>query len=159
MHPSPAPTANLTIEVEDAGHSSVLHSVLTTLSGQSGTQASRFVGRATQASEEAAVVATSSTFPVSPLALVDGPEDAPDGGWPDEARVALDELDTTLVAQGWECTATGRAGGNAATPVRTADRGTVRPVAGGGLRCPAGVPRGLNPDPDARTVGTAPDTR
>ena len=104
MHPSPAPTLGLTIEVEDAGHTSVLRSVLTTLSG---TQASRFVARTTQTSEAPEVVATSAAFPVLPLALMDGQDAAPDGGWPDEARAALDELDTTLVAEGWQCTATG----------------------------------------------------
>jgi hypothetical protein len=109
MLPSPASATSLTIEVEveDAGHTSVLRSVLTTLSGQHGTQLAQFVARTTDTSEPPAVVATSSTFPVSPLALMEGQDAAPDGGWPDEARAALEELDTALVGEGWQCTATG----------------------------------------------------
>jgi hypothetical protein len=107
MRISPAPTTDLTIEVEDAGHTSMLRSMLTTLTGQSGTQQFRFVARTTDTSEPPAVVTTSWTFPVSPLALMDGQDAAPDGGWPDEARAALEELDATLVADGWQCTATG----------------------------------------------------
>lgn len=107
MHPFATPVAQLAIEVEDAGHRSLLGSVVTTLSGQHGTQASRFVARAAASGEPSTVIATSSSFPVVPLALMDGLDAAPDGGWPDEASAALDELDATLVADGWKCTATG----------------------------------------------------
>lgn len=106
MCPSPTTLRHLTIEVEDAGHTSLLGSVLTTLSGQYGTQASRFVARSTDEGE-ASVVATSGSFPVAPLALVEGGDAAPEGGWPDEARDALDELEATLVADGWHRTDTG----------------------------------------------------
>ena len=101
------PVTQLAIEVEDAGHKSLLGSVVTTLSGQHGTQASRFVARTTASGEPSTVIATSSSFPVVPLALMDGQDAAPDGGWPEEASAALDELDATLVADGWQCTATG----------------------------------------------------
>ena len=114
MRTSPAPATHLTIEVEDAGHKSVLRSMITTLTGQHGTQLSRFVARTTESNEPGAVVATSPSFPVVPLALMEGPlpmmegqDAAPDGGWPDEARSALEELDAMLVADGWQCTATG----------------------------------------------------
>jgi hypothetical protein len=107
MHPTRPPATHLVIEVEDAGHRSLLGSVLTTLSGQSGTQASRFVARTPATAGTPEVVATSSTFPVAPLALVDGQDAAADGGWPDEARDALEELDTTLVTDGWQRTSTG----------------------------------------------------
>ncbi len=106
MCPSPATVHHLTIEVEDVGHTSLLGSVLTTLSGQYGTQASRFVARSTD-DGASVVVATSGSFPVVPLALMEGEDAAPDGGWPDEARAALDELDATLVADGWHRTDAG----------------------------------------------------
>lgn len=107
MRPSATPVSQLVVDVEDAGHRSLLGSVVTTLSGQHGTQASRFVARTVVSGEPPRVIATSSTFPVVPLALMDGQRAAPDGGWPDEASAALDELDATLVADGWQCTATG----------------------------------------------------
>jgi hypothetical protein len=106
MDPS-ADTTHLTVEVEDAGHTSLLGSLVTTLSGQQGTQVSRFVARTTDTREPATVVAISATFPVGPLALIDGQGAAPDGGWPDEARSALEELDAQLLADGWHSTATG----------------------------------------------------
>lgn len=107
MCPSATPVTHLVIEVEDAGHGSLLGSVVTTLSGQHGTQASRFAAKAAATGERTTVVAVSSSFPVSPLALMDGQDAAPDGGWPDEASAALEELDATLVAGGWQCTSTG----------------------------------------------------
>ncbi len=114
MRTSPAPTTSVTIAVEDAGHTSMLRSMLTTLTSQHGTQQSRFVARTTDISEAPSVVATSSPFPVVPLGLMEGPfammegqDAAPDGGWPDEARAALEELDAMLFADGWECIATG----------------------------------------------------
>jgi hypothetical protein len=85
----------------------MLRSMLTSLSGQHGTQFSRFVARTTDTSQPPAVVTTSGAFPVSPLVLMDGQESAPDGGWPDEARAALEEFDAMLVVDGWQCTATG----------------------------------------------------
>ena len=106
MRISPAPTTDLTIGVEDAGHTSMLRSMFTMIAGH-GTQFSRFVARTADTSEPAAVVMSSWTFPVSPLALMDGQDAAPEGGWPDEARAALEELDAMLVADGWQCTATG----------------------------------------------------
>jgi hypothetical protein len=107
VRPFAAPVTHLVIEVEDAGHRSLLGSVVTTLSGQHGTQASRFAARTAATGEPSTVVATSSSFPVVPLALMDGQDAAPDGGWPDEAAAALEELEATLVADGWRCTATG----------------------------------------------------
>lgn len=107
MCPSATPVTELVVEVEDAGHRSLLGSIVTTLSGQHGTQASRFVARTAAADGPPRVVATSPSFPVVPLALMEGQDAAPDGGWPDEASAALEELDATLVADGWQCTATG----------------------------------------------------
>jgi hypothetical protein len=107
MCPSATPVTELVIEVEDAGHKSLLGSMVTTLSGQHGTQVSRFIAQMVGTDEPLRVVAASSTFPVVPLALMGGQEAAPDGGWQDEAAAALEELDATLVADGWQCTATG----------------------------------------------------
>lgn len=97
----------LEIDVEDAGHTSMLRSIATTMTGQHGTQSYRFVGRARSGDPRwGAFTVTSGTFPVLPLQL---PIDSigPDDAYGDEMRARLDELDRTLVDQGWRPTGQG----------------------------------------------------
>lgn len=97
----------LEIEVEDAGHTSMLRSIATTMTGQHGAQSYRFVGRARSGDPRwGEFTVTSDTFPVLPLQLPIeriGPDDA----YVDEMRARLDELDRTLVDQGWRPTGQG----------------------------------------------------
>jgi len=90
----------LEIDVEDAGHTSMLRSIATTLTGQYGAQSYRFVGRARSGDPRwADFTVASGTFPVLPLQLpIDriGPDDA----YGDEMRARLDELEQTLVEHG-----------------------------------------------------------
>lgn len=99
--PDPATTAEpttLEIEVEDRGHSSVLRSILTTLSGQGGIQEYRFVARTVD--DDGAMVATSSPFSVHPLQLpLDGLR--PGDGGAEEVFARFHELEDTLERAGW----------------------------------------------------------
>ena len=91
----------LEVEVEDLGNSSMLRSIVTTLTGQHGTQRHRFVGRARSADPRwASVTVASATFPV--LAL-QPPLDAvgPDDAFAGERQARLDELYRTPRGQGW----------------------------------------------------------
>lgn len=92
----------LEIDVEDYGHTSMLRSVATTLTGQHGTQSYRFVARGRGADPRwPELTIPSGTFPVQPLQLPIenvGPNDA----WGDEMRARLAELDQTLRAEGWQ---------------------------------------------------------
>ncbi len=88
------------IEVEDHGHTSVLASIVTTLTGAAGTQSSRFVARSPDGDDRTPPIA-SGTFPSGPLKtrLEDlGPRDA----WADEIRARFAELVSELEADGWE---------------------------------------------------------
>jgi len=91
----------LEIDVEDAGHTSMLRSIATTMTGQHGTQSYRFVARARSGDPRWGTFRlVSGTFPVLPLQLPVhsiGPDDA----YGDEMRARLDELERTLVEQGW----------------------------------------------------------
>lgn len=91
----------LEIEMEDAGHTSMLRSIATTLTGQHGTQSYRFVGRARSGDPRwGEFTVTSGTFPVLPMQL---PVEriGPDEAYGDEMRARLGELERTLVDQGW----------------------------------------------------------
>lgn len=91
----------LEIDVEDAGHTSMLRSIATTMTGQHGAQSYRFVARAHSGDPQwSDFTVTSGTFPVLPLQL---PIDrvGPDEAYGDEMRARLDELERELVAQGW----------------------------------------------------------
>lgn len=91
----------LEIDVENAGHTSMLRSIATTMTGQHGTQSYRFVARARSGDPRwGAFTVASGTFPVLPLQLPIeriGPDDA----YGDEMRARLEELDRALVEQGW----------------------------------------------------------
>lgn len=91
----------LEIVMEDAGHTSMLRSIATTLTGQHGTQSYRFVGRARSGDPwwgDFAIV--SGTFPVLAIQL---PMERirPDEAFGDEMRAQLGELEHSLVEQGW----------------------------------------------------------
>jgi hypothetical protein len=92
----------LEIELEDAGHTSMLASIVTTLTGgQQGTQVGRFVGRAHSGDPRFGdFTVPSGTFPVQP-----GQRSLDrlrrDGPWADEVTGQLEQLELTLTEHGW----------------------------------------------------------
>lgn len=91
----------LEIDIEDAGHTSMLRSIATTLTGQQGVQTFRFVGRARSSDPRYGdYTVPSGTFPVLPLELPVA-RLRPDGAYGDEMRARLAELEQLLVDHGW----------------------------------------------------------
>lgn len=90
----------LEIEIEDVGHTSLLASALTTLTGQLGTQVYRFTGRARSGDPRWPDWSIpSGTFPVQPgQSLAHLGRDDP---WADEITGQLSQLELTLMEQGW----------------------------------------------------------
>jgi hypothetical protein len=96
------PDESCEVVLEDDGNRSLLRSIVTTLTGQAGTQSYRFVARALGIDLDApGGTVASDTFPVLPLSLVEG-HVAPEEGWPEEVRAALAGLDEDLVSRGWQ---------------------------------------------------------
>jgi hypothetical protein len=97
----------LEIQAEDCGHTSMLRSITTTLTGQHGTQRYQFVARIRSAdprSPESTV--TSGTFPVLPLQLPLDDID-PHSAFAEEMRARLAELEQRLLDEGWRPGGTG----------------------------------------------------
>ena len=100
------PVDRLTIALEDVGHTSLLKSMVTTLTGSFGAQEYRFVGHATSEDPRwLTYTVSSASFPVLPGQSLDDlrPRDA----WADEVRGAFRELEQALAEQGWRLESTG----------------------------------------------------
>lgn len=94
-------TDELEIELEDVGHTSMLASIVTTLTGQLGTQVYRFVGRARSGDPRwPDFVVPSGTFPVQPG---QPPLDrlSRDDPWGDQILGQFEQLELTLAEHGW----------------------------------------------------------
>ncbi|HSJ43415.1 MAG TPA: hypothetical protein VK923_01880 [Euzebyales bacterium] len=97
----------LEIHAEDYGHTSMLRSIVTTLTGQHGTQRYRFVARIHHADPRwPDSTVASATFPA--LALQLPPDDIdPRNAFAEEMRTCLAELDTRLLDDGWQAAGMG----------------------------------------------------
>ncbi len=94
-------TDELEIELEDVGHTSMLASIVTTLTGQLGTQVYRFVGRARSGDPRwPDFIVPSGTFPVQPG---QPPLDrlSRDDPWGDQILGQFEQLELTLAEHGW----------------------------------------------------------
>lgn len=102
------PEDTLQIELEDHGHSSVLRSIATTLTGTAGAQSYRFVGRVQGADPHRPTDSVASdTFPVLPLQVHDLDHLGEGDAYAEEITAAFRKLEQTLVEQGWRLVATG----------------------------------------------------
>lgn len=102
------PVDTLSVELEDHGQSTTMRSIMTTLTGQYGTQAYRFVGRARSEDPRwLRYTVTSDTFPLLPLQVGDldhlGPRDA----FAEEVMGAFRRFEDALGEQGWRLEETG----------------------------------------------------
>jgi hypothetical protein len=91
----------LEIDLEDVGHTTMLRSIVTTLTGTLGTQVHRFVGRASSGDPRwADFTVSSGTFPMQPG---QPPLDRlhPDDPWADAISGQFKQLELTLAEHGW----------------------------------------------------------
>jgi len=99
-----APTETLQIELENRGHTSMVRSIMTTLTGQSGVQSYGFVAR--RRGDDTDAYMTSPTFPMLPLQIAPG-RPIPEAGWSEEVHDAFNALKDALAARGWRYVDTG----------------------------------------------------
>ena len=100
-YPTTSDRDTLEIHVEDHGHTSILRSIVTTLTGQFGTQRCRFVARVHSADPRVAPSEIASgTFPVLPAQLPLDDIDL-DSAFAGHMLEQLSELERVLVEQGW----------------------------------------------------------
>jgi hypothetical protein len=91
----------LEIELQDVGHTTVLRSIVTTLTGTLGTQVHRFVGRASSGDPRwPDFTVSSGTFPMQPgQPSLDRLH--PDDPWADAVSGQFRQLELTLAEHGW----------------------------------------------------------